>query len=134
MTDVRSKPCLACPYRTDVPSGVWSYHEYEKLRPYDEETMSQPFAPFMCHATPEAFCNGWAVVHSSRGNEFDLIALRIGRVVPPEPSNISLFSSGNEAADHGQADLEDPSDESKMVAQRLMSKYERLRDREEDDD
>ena len=30
--EVRSQPCSSCPYRKDVPSGVWAHHEYEKLR------------------------------------------------------------------------------------------------------
>jgi hypothetical protein len=52
----------------------------------------------------------------------------MARVAPPEPSNIPLFQSGNEAADHGQADIEHPSDEAKQAVSRLMEKYERLSD------
>jgi hypothetical protein len=29
------KPCESCPYRKDVPSGVWSEGEYRKLPQYD---------------------------------------------------------------------------------------------------
>lgn len=25
---IRSMPCVACPYRQDVPSGIWSADEY----------------------------------------------------------------------------------------------------------
>lgn len=28
----RKTPCASCPYRKDVPSGVWEASEYEKLR------------------------------------------------------------------------------------------------------
>nr|WP_280343300.1 DUF6283 family protein [Nocardia neocaledoniensis] len=28
------RPCVSCPYRRDVPSGVWDFGEYEKLRGY----------------------------------------------------------------------------------------------------
>jgi hypothetical protein len=60
---------------------VWAHLEYEKLREYDTITPEQPFATFACHATPDHHCHGWAVVHTSRGNEYDLIALRM---FPPE--------------------------------------------------
>ena len=83
--------------------------EYEKLRDYDEPTGYQPFAVFACHATPEHLCHGWAVVHSNRGHEYDLLALRLhGNPSIPEAA-VPLFDSGNEAADHGQADNEAPS-------------------------
>lgn len=128
--EVRSKPCLACPYRCDVPSGVWAANEYDKLRDYDKPTGEQPFAFFACHATPDHLCNGWAVVHTSRGNEYDLLALRLLSSGYPEipVSDIEFFVSGNAAADHGQADIEDPTPEAQAAAARLMNKYERLRD------
>jgi hypothetical protein len=129
MSKVRAMPCEACPYRRDVPSGVWSGIEYHKLAEYDAPTGEQPFAAFACHASPEAFCHGWAVVHTSRGNEYDLIALRIE---PPEggiPAPVvPLFGSGSEACEHGLADLDDPSPEAKLAAARLMRKHPRLRD------
>jgi Family of unknown function (DUF6283) len=123
---IRSQPCSACPYRRDVPSGVWAVSEYEKLREYDEPTGDQPFAAFGCHATPEALCHGWAVVHSSRGHEHDLLALRLlGSPPIPEPG-VPLWSSGNEAADHGQAEIEEPSMEAMETVDRLTRKYPRL--------
>ena len=127
MTDIRSQPCSACPYRCDVPSGVWSHDEYEKLRPYDEPTADQPFEAFGCHATPDKICHGWAVVHTNRGRPYDLLALRI--IGSPEIPSITvpLFASGNEAADHGQRDIEEPSDEARETVDRLTRKYERLR-------
>ncbi len=127
MTKIRPLPCEACPYRRDVPSGVWARHEYEKLRAYDRPTGEQPFATFACHASPQAVCNGWAIVHNSRGHEFELAALRIfhpGEVVP-EPV-IPLFSSGNEAADWGERELDAPPDESRTMVARLMRKHARL--------
>ena len=127
MNVVRSEPCSACPYRQDVPSGVWAEHEYEKLRQYDEPTGNQPFAPFACHATPEHLCNGWAVVHSNRGHEFDLLALRLidGIVAIPTPST-PLFASGNEAADHGQREIAHPSEGATKTVDRLLRKFPRL--------
>ena len=125
---VRKGPCGSCPYRRDVPSGVWSFNEYEKLRGYDEITPYQPHGLFMCHATPEALCHGWAVVHTTRGHEFDLLALRVHRWEGevPEPA-VPLFGSGNEAADHGQADIEHPGPKAVETIAKLQRKYERLR-------
>lgn len=110
MTDVRPKPCAACPYRCDVPSGVWAHEEYEKLRDYDAPTMHQPLAGFACHSTPEMYCNGWAIVHTSRGHENDLLALRFAPCEVPAPV-VALFDSGSAAADHGQAEIDAPSTE-----------------------
>lgn len=126
---IRSNPCSACPYRCDVPSGLWAAHEYDKLREYDLPTGDQPLAPFHCHATPEHLCSGWAITHSSRGNEYALLALRVfspGEEIPE--SEVTCFGSGNEAADWGQRDIEDPTPEAKEAVERLMRKYERLRD------
>jgi hypothetical protein len=126
-TEIRSNPCLACPYRKDVPSGIWAQHEYDKLREYDEPTMDQPMSAFSCHATPERICNGWAVVHNNRGHEYELIALRVIGVTEEATSDVALYASGNEAADYGERDIEDPSEEAKDHVQRLMIKYPRLR-------
>jgi hypothetical protein len=124
--EVRSQPCSACPYRCDVPSGLWAHHEYEKLREYDNITPEQPFAYFACHATPEHFCHGWAVVHTSRGNEFDLISLRVVGYPDIPEATVPLFASGNEAADHGQEEIEEPSAAALETVDRLLRKYPRL--------
>ena len=123
---IRSQPCSACPYRRDCPSGLWASHEYDKLRDYDHVTFEQPMATFHCHATPEHLCHGWAVVHTSRGNEFDLLALRIWPSGPVPEAGVPLFESGNEAADWGQRDVEDPSPEAERAIAKLLRKYPRL--------
>lgn len=123
----RKTPCPACPYRRDVPSGVWAPEEYEKLRRYDAPTGDQPLAAFMCHATPERLCHGWAVVHSSRGHDFDLLALRFmfhDAKVPNEAA-VPLFASGNEAADYGQRDVTAPTPAAEESISRLL-RYPRL--------
>jgi hypothetical protein len=124
---IRSMPCEACPYRRDVPSGLWAKHEYEKLRGYDNATAYQPPGPFSCHATPEFHCHGWAVVHGRQTGEHDLLAFRM---YPPEgeipPPGVPLFESGNEAADHGERDIENPGPEAIAVVDRLTRKYDRL--------
>lgn len=42
-------PCGSCPYRRDVPSGIWSEEEYDKLPQYDLPTGDQPPNVFLCH-------------------------------------------------------------------------------------
>lgn len=128
---VRQEPCSACPYRQDVASGVWAFHEYEKLRDYDLPTGEQPFAVFACHATPEHLCHGWTVVHTRRGHEFDLLALRVrGADYSQIPETaVPLWGSGNEAADHGQADIDEPDEQAQATVARLVRKYPRLEQR-----
>jgi hypothetical protein len=116
----------------DVPSGVWAMEEYEKLREYDRETAWQPPGPFHCHATPSHLCNGWVTVHTIRaateGHRFDLLALRIFGMDGEVPEHdVMLWGSGNEAADHGEADLEAPSPAARAAVERLERKYPRLR-------
>jgi hypothetical protein len=120
----RPEPCSTCPYRQDAPSGLWSEHEYEKLRDYDLPTGSQPFSSFACHSSPAALCAGWVAVHQNRGHEYELLALRIHPAEQPEVTT-PLWSSGNEAADHGERDLDHPSDEAKAAAEKVMRKIAR---------
>lgn len=126
MTAVRSAPCTACPYRRDVPPGVWAADEYAKLPPYDKETYAQPTSGFACHATPGHFCHGWAVVGG-----LDLLALRLhassgNEVEIPEPS-VPLFASGADAAAHGLSAIEEPPPETIATIERLTRKHARLR-------
>lgn len=139
MSAIRSMPCRACPYRRDVPSGLWAEHEYDKLSDYDKPTAEQPMAVFACHATPETYCHGWAVVHMNRGGDpgdphghpYDLLALRLSMItgrwdgVMPDES-VPLFASGAEAAAHGKAEIDSPSPEAKAAVARLIRRYPRL--------
>lgn len=108
-------PCGSCPYRRDVPSGVWAAEEYAKLRRYDEDTMHQPPGVFMCHQVNGRVCGGWAGCHDGT----QLLGLRLAAMrgamtgadidatigyVSPVP----LFASGAEAADHGLAEIDRP--------------------------
>lgn len=132
MTTVRPKPCSACPYRTDVPSGVWSPEEYEKLPGYDQDSGEYVLAAFACHATPQALCNGWANVAR------DSIAMRIAQSrggFPIPASDVPLFASGREACDHGMRDVENPGRAARATMAKLLQKHPRLRlEGEEDDD
>lgn len=114
----RPLPCASCPYRLDVPSGVWDAAEYDKLPDYDgstgEQAMAGAFGVFMCHSTPGMVCAGWAGCHDMEEN----LALRLAAAVDPAVDieavrayecPVPLFASGAEAAGHGKRDIEEPS-------------------------
>jgi hypothetical protein len=54
---VRKRPCPTCPYRRDVPSGIWQASEYSKLPRYDNDVPDQLAAGatglFYCHSAPD---------------------------------------------------------------------------------
>lgn len=131
MSRIRTQACAACPYRRDVASGVWAAEEYDKLVAYDAPTAEQPIATFQCHATPDFYCHGWAVVHSNRGSAYELLALRfallrgpVGQI--PEPA-VPLFESGAEAAEHGKRSIAKPTRRARKTMDRLKARYPRLR-------
>lgn len=125
------RPCDSCPYRRDVPSGVWAASEYDKLRAYDRDTMSQPSGVFQCHqadytSSRRRICAGWAGCHG-----YELLALRLaamqGRIDEETfaaavryESPVELFGSGTEAADHGQAEIEEPSTKATRVIRKVI--------------
>lgn len=112
-----SRPCASCPYRLDVPSGIWAAEEYAKLPAYDRPTAEQPTSLFLCHQTgrddPRArLCAGWVGCHGD-----ELLALRLavcrGDVDGADvglafDSPVPLFASGTEAAAHGVRDIDAP--------------------------
>lgn len=104
------RPCGSCPYRCDVPPGVWSNSEYAKLPPYDEDTPYQPPHLFMCHQRSGDLCGGWLQAHDPA----HLLALRLRPVDPSAygyTSDVPCFASGTEAALHGmQAQTEEARD------------------------
>ncbi|SHQ45677.1 DUF6283 family protein [Mycobacteroides abscessus] len=128
------RPCESCPYRADVPSGIWAADEYEKLPRYDRETGEQPMNIFQCHqqdadSAHSRICAGWAGCHGE-----ELLALRMAvrtRQISPETyeaavrysSPVELFATGEEAARHGQAEIEMPG----QAARTLVSKISRRR-------
>ena len=109
------KPCSSCPYVTTTPSGIWDETEYAKLPAYDLPTPYQPISVFMCHQRDGCLCGGWLITH----NTDHLLALRIARNLDHEtiqnynPPNITCFSSGQEACDHGVRDVDNPSPQAK---------------------
>lgn len=107
-------PCKLCPYRRDVPSGVWAEEEYEKLAKYDGEIIEQfkkgATGLFLCHQHNNALCSGWLGCHGPA----ELLAMRLHheRVQPEaydDETDVPLFSSGAEAAAHGMREIEEPS-------------------------
>ena len=107
----RPTPCATCPYRENVPSGIWAAEEYEKLPRYDRDIAAQPQAVFMCHQQEGHVCAGWLGYRDPR----DLLAVRLGiitgeldPVCADYATDVPLFPSGAAAAEHGTRDLAAP--------------------------
>ena len=125
------RPCGSCPYRRDVPSGVWAHEEYDKLRRYDAPTPDQPPALFQCHqadldSDARRICAGWAGCHGRH-----LLALRIAvldghieastyQAAAEYVSPVPLFTSGGEAAAHGQTDIDQPNEEASQLRAKIF--------------
>lgn len=126
---VRKRPCPSCPYRRDVPSGLWDASEYDKLPAYDGEIADQAMAGatglFDCHQRTGELCAGWAGCHDMYNNlAVRLHAADIDPSVYEYESPVPLFASGAEAAEHGKRDIDEPGED----AQELIGKLTRLRD------
>jgi hypothetical protein len=128
-------PCGSCPYRRDVPSGLWEASEYRKLPEYDGDTGEQPMGIFLCHRQDGRACAGWCGVHDMN----DSLALRLGQsmgtVEDPQPffdytTSTPLFKTGAEAARHGMADVEAPGPK----ALEIIAKLESDRDKREEEE
>ena len=126
---VRKRPCPSCPYRRDVPSGIWDSAEYDELPRYDGDVPDQLAADaahlFHCHSQPENLCAGWAGCHDMDNNlAMRLHHRRVDPAVFDYTSPVPLFASGAEAAEHGKRDLAAPAPE----ATRKISQLLRLRE------
>jgi hypothetical protein len=124
--DVRARPCPSCPYRQDVPSGVWHRAEYEKLIRYDGGTGEQAehgaYGIFRCHMTPSRICAGWAGCHDmdeSLAVRLNWRDIRDVRKLLDYVSPVPLFASGAEAAAHGMRAIRRPG----AAALRMQRKY-----------
>lgn len=131
------RPCESCPYRKDVPSGLWGVGEYERLVAYDAPTYHQPPGVFLCHQTtvddPRVrMCAGWCGTHGKTPGH-DLLALQVGVLVlgvdPADveaaleyTTDVELWGSGAEAAAHGMRDVDLPSVEALRVASKIIRK------------
>jgi hypothetical protein len=88
-----------------VPSGVWAADEYDLLRRWDGDLAFQSPSTFGCHQADGSLCAGWV---GHRDAPTELLAIRLGiahEVIAPEVADyrtdVSLFSSGAQAAEHG---------------------------------
>lgn len=127
--------CTSCPYRKNVPSGVWAALEYLRLPDYDRPYEAQPRPAFLCHRQTRKLCAGWIGTHG--GNRLLAIAfLWMTRSIDkatwkallayqPDP-RIELFKSGREACDHGLRDIEAPSPEALAVVASVLAKPDPL--------
>lgn len=125
----RKTPCASCPYRKNVPSGVWHEEEYAKLPPYDAETGEQPLMPFMCHQQDGCVCSGWL----GYGDPQDLLAVRLGIAfghLDPSCADYStaveLHASGTAAAEHGLRDIEAPDARAVKTIEKLIRSNDNL--------
>lgn len=115
-------PCGTCPYRRDVPGGIWHPDEYRKLPEYDRETWEQPQALFLCHRRDGCLCGGWLLTHGTD----ELLALRLhaGELDPSvwsyAPPGVEVFASGAEAAAHGIATIDNPTDAARRKVEGLL--------------
>lgn len=122
----RKTPCASCPYRKNVPSGVWDESEYVKLLAYDGETFEQTATGvFMCHQQDGCVCSGWL----GHRDPYDLLAVRLGimRGVIDRDSieystDVPLFESGAEAAEHGLQNIEKPGPAAQEVIAKIAIK------------
>jgi hypothetical protein len=126
------KPCATCPYRRDVPSGVWAPEEYAKLPRYDLPTPEQPTGAFGCHQANGHLCSGWAAVHDMD----ECLSLRLAvslqwmsqqdyEATLDYATDVPLYSSGKEAFIAGMAHVGDPSPEAQQAQQVLIRKWRR---------
>jgi hypothetical protein len=123
-------PCGTCPYRLDVPSGIWAETEYVKLPEYDgdigEQAMKGATALFFCHQNDGHLCAGWVGCHGGT----NLLATRLHECDPSTYDYVSpvpLFKSGEEACEHGLEDIDDPGEAAQIAIEKLEEMQERNR-------
>ena len=124
-------PCGTCPYRRDVPAGIWDPHEYAKLPAYDGEVFDQmlkrAIGLFFCHQNDGHLCAGWVGCHDMEHS----LAVRFHGVHPETYDYVSpvpLFASGAEAAEHGLSGCDEPGPEARHAIGKLMVKLETKED------
>jgi hypothetical protein len=121
------RPCGSCPYRLDVPSGVWSRDEYDKLPLYDGETGEQDPSVFLCHQQDGHACAGWVACHDMNESLGLRVATALGIVADPEPfieytTDVPVFATGAEAREHGLAELELPGEKAVRTIDKLQGR------------
>jgi hypothetical protein len=127
MKEPAKHPCGSCPYRRDVPSGVWDESEYDKLPEFDKPTAQQPPRVFMCHQGNDRLCAGWVACHDM----YESLGFRIAAAdldkttidaILDYTTDVPLFASGAEAAAHGLAKLYEPPPKARKIIDKLNRK------------
>ncbi|WP_327309707.1 DUF6283 family protein (plasmid) [Streptomyces sp. NBC_01298] len=125
------RPCTFCPYKTEVPSGVWSEEDYAKLPLYDGPTWTQPPGLFQCHVHDRdddsaRVCGGWAGCHDMAeslslrlAHAFGEISLETAQTILDYVSPVPLFASGAEAAAHGIREILNPGPDARHAIGKL---------------
>jgi hypothetical protein len=127
------RPCVSCPYRRDVPSGIWAEEEYDKLPGYDGNTGEQldagALGAFFCHQQNGRLCAGWVGCHDMNESLGLRLASSHGTLSEEDVdaafdyvSPVPLFSSGAEAAAHGLERLDAPDERARRIIGRLERK------------
>ena len=114
---INRSPCQSCPYRQDVPSGIWEAAEYDKIIPYDNPTWAQPPKVFLCHQADGCLCRGWLDTHGDQ-----LLGLRLAC----SKGEVDPEASAAEAAEHGRKSIKRPG----RKAREMVAKIERKRGKE----
>ena len=133
---VDKSPCKSCPYRKDVPSGVWDASEYKKLLDYDDpieapglDRIMARLKRFDCHQRNGKLCAGWVGCHGAQNLVAINMAMSMGATVDPKlwdyKSPVPLWESGKAAHDHGMKKIMRPLKAAKDMIGRLMKKRER---------
>ena len=124
-------PCVSCPYRRDVPSGVWDESEYDRLPAFDAPDIQsgQPLGIFLCHQSDGRLCAGWVGCHDMDNSLGLRIAFIYGHISPEDydaaldyESPVELFGSGAEAAAHGKKQISTPDAQARRAIARLERK------------
>lgn len=128
MSALAPNPCGSCPYRRDVPSGVWAPEEYLKLPPYDAATIEdgQPLSAFFCHQQDGKLCAGWVAVNDMDESIGLRLAVAHGLLTQADyeealdyETDTPLFESGAAACEHGLAKIGDPEEDAQQVIEKL---------------
>lgn len=132
----RARPCRTCPYRRDVPSGLWDPSEYARLPGYDGDVPDQVAAGatalHFCNQRTGDLCAGWVGCHDMA----NCLAVRmqpgdVHESVYTYVSPVPLFASGAEAAAHGLRDIEQPTAEAWQQLLAIRRRAARRKTRED---
>lgn len=126
-------PCGTCPYRKDVPSGVWAAEEYDKLPEFDKPTGFQPPAVFFCHQQDGRLCAGWCGTHDMENSLGLRLAVPFGSITKEAQdaalayeSPVPLWESGQAAADHGKRDIDNPDTKARKAVEKVSKRQARV--------